>query len=145
MKIKYSKSRIFLNGALGATFAISGALKVYEGTAEFFHYIQLILGSLMVASFFLERKLGYLRINDGVLRKYWLGKKSLQLNKIIRIQSFPGNIKIFTSEEKLSINTELIAKHSRIDLLRVLGSLDVENNPSLATPQKLPKNPLFGR
>ncbi len=129
MQIRYSKNRIFLNGALGATFAIFGALKAFEGTAGIIHYVQLILGILMVVSFFLDRKYGYLNIQDGILTKYWFGKKTIPLDRINQIQSRPGNIKLVTPEKNLSINTELIAEESRQDLLRCLGSLGIENNP----------------
>ena len=131
MKIKYSKSRGFLNGALGATFAISGILKVYEGTAEFFHYIQLVLGLLMVASFFLERKLQYLVIGNGRLTKNFFIRKTIQLDEIKSIKTLPGRIKLATPDKKLGINTSVIDEESIKDLYRVLGSLELEskNNP----------------
>jgi hypothetical protein len=127
MKIPYSKNRIYLNGALGATFTIFGALKVFEGTADFVHYVQLILGILMVVSFFFERKFGYLSVKDGILTKYWFGKKSIPLSRIEKIQSLPGRIKIITPEKNLSINTSVIDKESINDLYRVLGSLELES------------------
>ncbi|MGB7786908.1 MAG: hypothetical protein WBL27_12465 [Salinimicrobium sp.] len=70
------------------------------------------------------------------MTKNRLRRKSLQLEKITKIQSFPGKIKLFTSEEKLSINTELIADDSRNDLLKVLGALEVENNPFIGYSSK---------
>lgn len=131
MKIKYSKNRIFLNGALGATFAISGVLKAYQGTAELFHYIQLILGSLMVASFFLERKFQYLVIENGRLTKNFFIRKTIQLDEIKSIKTLPGRIKLATPDKKLGINTSVIDEESIKDLYRVLGSLELEskNNP----------------
>ena len=134
VQIKYSKSRIFLNGALGATFAISGALKAYEGTAEFFHYIQLILGSLMIISFFLERKFQYLVIENGRLTKNFFIKKTIQLDEIKEIKSLPGRIKLATPDKNLSINIGLIDEESIKDLYRVLGSLELESE----------KNPFIG-
>ena len=134
MKIKYSKNRIFLNGALGATFAISGVLKAYQGTAELFHYIQLILGSLMVASFFLERKFQYLVIENGRLTKNFFIKKTIQLDEIKEIKSLPGRIKLVTPDKNLGINTGVIDKESIKDLYRVLGSLELDSQ----------KNPFIG-
>ncbi|WP_029035966.1 hypothetical protein [Salinimicrobium xinjiangense] len=134
MKIQYSKSRVFLNGALGAAFAIFGALKAFEGTAGFIHYVQLILGILMVGSFFLERKFGYLSIEDGILTKYSLRKRSISLSTINRIQSLPGRIKLTSPETNFSINTSVIDKESIKDLYRVLGSLELESQ----------KNPFIG-
>ena len=131
MKIRYSKSRVFLNGTLGATFAIFGALKAFEGTADFVHYVQLILGLLMVLSFFIERKFGYLHIQDGILTKYSLRKKSISLANINQIQSLPGRIKLATAGTNLSINTSVIDKESIKDLYKVLGSLELpaQENP----------------
>lgn len=126
MRIRYSKNRIFLNGALGATFAIFGALKAFEGTAGFIHYVQLLLGIIMVISFFLERKFQYLKIEDGRLTKYSLRKKTITVDRITRIQSLPGKIKIATPEKNLTINTSVIDKESIKDLYRVLGSLELE-------------------
>lgn len=127
MKIGYSKSRVFLNAALGTTFAIFGALKAFEGTAGFIHYVQLILGILMVVSFFYERKFGALRIENGTLTKYSLRKRSISLSRINRIQSLPGRIKLATPEKTLSINTSVIDKESVKDLYRTLGSLNLES------------------
>ena len=134
MKIKYSKNRIFLNGALGATFAVFGTLKAFEGTAGLIHYVQLIFGILMVVSFFLERKFGYLSIENGILRKYFFSWTTIDLDKITQIQSHPGRIKLITPEKNLSLNTSVIDKKSINDLYRVLGSLDLEQQ----------KNPFTG-
>ncbi len=127
MKITFSKNRIYLNGALGATFAIFGALKAFEGTADFVHYIQLILGILMVSSFFLERKFGYLSIEDGILKKYFFIKRVIEIDKITNIQSLPGRIKLVTPQKNLSINTSIIDKESISDLYRVLGAIQLES------------------
>lgn len=137
MKIRYSKNRIFFNGALGATFAIIGTIKAFEGTAGFIHYVQLILGILMVGSFFLERKFQYLNIEDGILTKYRLRKKTIHLDRIIRIQSLPGKIKLYTSDESLRINTGIIEEDSLKEFYRVLGSLELETqeNPFIGWSQ----------
>ena len=127
MKIRYTKNRSSFNLFLGAPFVIFGALKTYEGTADFVHYIQLVLGILMVSSFFLERKFGYLRIENGMLTKYFFIKRVIEIDKITNIQSLPGRIKLATPEKNLSINTSIIDKESIKDLYRVLGSLQLES------------------
>lgn len=92
--------------------------------------IQFLLGLTMVTLYFFQRKFQYLTLENGVLTKNNLRKKSILLNEIIQIKSFPGKIRLFTSEAKeLSINTELISEDSRHELLKVLGSLELENNP----------------
>ncbi|WP_324719265.1 hypothetical protein [Salinimicrobium sp. HB62] len=126
MKIRYSKSRVFLNGTLGATCAIFGALKAFEGTADFVHYVQLILGVLLVFSFFVEVKFGYLTIVDGKLSKYAFSWTTLDLDKVTSIKSQPGRIKLATPEKNLSINTSVIDKESIRDLYRELGSLQLD-------------------
>lgn len=120
-----------MNGALGATFAIFGTLKAFEGTADLIHYVQLIFGILMVVSFFLERKFGYLNIKNGILRKYFFSWTTIDLDKITQIQSYPGRIKLITPERNLSLNTSVIDKESIKDLYRVLGSLELkrQKNP----------------
>lgn len=127
MKIQYSKSRVFLNGALGATFAIFGALKAFEGTAGSIHYVQLVLGILMVVSFFLERNFGYLKIEDGKLTKYSFSWTTIDLNRITGIKSLPGKIRITTPEKKLNVNTSVIDKESIKELYRSLGSLELDS------------------
>jgi hypothetical protein len=81
----------------------------------------------MVLSFFLERKFGYLSIEDGILKKYFFIKRVIEIDKITNIQSLPGRIKLATPEKTLSINTSIIDKESIKDLYRVLGSLQLES------------------
>ena len=140
MKIRYSKRQFLFNGLLGGTFLITGLLQLYRKT-EIYQYLiygaQILLGLLMVVSYFYEKKLQYITIEKGTLtRNRFFFSRSLQLNKISKVQSFPGKIKLFTSEEKITINTELIEDESRNDLLRVLGSLEVENNPFIGYSTK---------
>jgi hypothetical protein len=130
MKIKYSKKRLYSSLILGGTFAAFGLLQLLNNPdTPWIYYLQLFFGLFTVGAYFYENYFQYLTIEKGILTKNSLRKRCLQLNDINKIQSFPGKIKLFTSEEKLSINTELIAEDSRNDLLKVLGSLEVENNP----------------
>lgn len=112
---------------MGATFAIFGALKAFEGTADYFHYVQLILGLLMVGSFFTERKFGYLKIENGILTKYSVRKRSISLSKIKGIRSLPRRIQIATPEKNFNINVSVIDKESLKDLYKTLGSLELES------------------
>ncbi|WZL89192.1 hypothetical protein VS868_00150 [Salinimicrobium sp. 3283s] len=129
MKIAYSKRRLYSNLVLGGLFVILGGLKIYEGTASYFTFFQLLLGILLIGAFFFQKKHQYLSIQKGLLTKNSLRKQSIELDEIEQVQSFPGRIKLFTSEEKLSINTEVIENDSLHKLLSTLGSLEVEQNP----------------
>lgn len=126
MKIKYSKRRLFSNFLLGALFTLWGAVKWFEGTASYFTYFQLAFGILVVGSYFFERRNQYLRIKKGFLTKNSFRGKTIQLDEVEKIQSFPGKIKLFTSEEEISINTGIIEEESLKDLYRLLGSLELE-------------------
>ncbi|UZH55581.1 hypothetical protein JRG66_01405 [Salinimicrobium tongyeongense] len=129
MKIRYSKRRLFSNLILGALFAILGGLRIFEGTATYFTYFQLFLGILMVGTFFFEKKNQYLSIEKGFLTKNSLRRKTIELHNIIKVQSYPGSVKLFTSEEKIGINTGIIEKDSLQQLLNIIGSLEVQENP----------------
>ena len=137
MKIRYSKKQFLFNGLLGGTFLLASLIQLFRKEESFsahhvIYGIQFLLGFTMVILYFFQRKFQYLNIENGILTKNNLRKKSILLNEIIQIKSFPGKIKLFTSEAKeFSINTELISDDSRHDLLKVLGSLKVENNPFL--------------
>lgn len=133
MKIKYSRKRLYSNLVLGGLFAVLGSLKAFEGTASYFTYFQLVLGFLMVITFFFQKKHQYLNIENGFLTKYGLRRKTIQLDEIEQLQSFPGRIKVYTSKKSLSINTSIIEEDSSHDLYRVLGSLKLESqeNPFL--------------
>lgn len=137
MKIRYSKTRLFSNLLLGSLFTLWGTVKWLEGSASYFGYLQLLLGILMVGNFFFERHNQYLKIENGILTKHSLRKKSLKLEEVVQIKSFPGKIKIFTSEENLSINTGIIDEDSIKDLYPVLGSLKLhqKENPFLGWSQ----------
>ena len=134
MKIRYSKKRLYSSLILGGMFAVFGFLRLIdESDNSWLSYLQLFLGLFGVAAYFYERHFQYLLIENGTLIKNNIRRKSLQLTEINRIQSFPGKIKLFTSKEKFSINTEIIAEDSRNDLLRVFGSLEVEKNPFIGS------------
>ena len=136
MKIRYSKRRLFSNLILGALFAILGGLRIFEGTATYFTYFQLFLGILMVGTFFFKKKHQYLSIEKGFLIKNSLRKKTIELHNIVQVQSYPGSIKLFTSEEKIGINTGIIEKDSLQLLLNIIGSLEVQENPFAAYATK---------
>lgn len=131
MKIKYSKTRLFSNLLLGSLFTIMGGLKLIEGAANNFNYFQLILGFVMMGSFFFEKHHQYLKIENGILTKNNFRRKSLKLKEVVQIKSFPGKIKLFSSEESLSIKTGIIDEDSIKNLYPVLGSLelDPQENP----------------
>lgn len=103
-----------------------GTLKWIEGTAGYFTYFQLVLGWLMVLAFFHQKKYQYLTIENGLLTKNSLKRKTIQLEKIEQIQSFPGRIKIYTSEKDLSINTLILDEDSLKAMYKTLGSLQLE-------------------
>ncbi|MGB7842142.1 MAG: hypothetical protein WBL21_05085 [Salinimicrobium sp.] len=100
------------------------------------YYLQLFLGLFILGVYLYKKRFQFLSIDNGILTKNNLRRNSVVLNDIIKIQSFPGKIKLFTSEEKLSINTELIEDESRTDFLKVLGALKVENNPFIGYSPK---------
>ena len=137
VKIRYTKKRLFSSLILGGMFAAFGLLRLLEEPENsWLYYLQLLFGLFAVGAYFYERHFQYLLIENGILTKNSIRRKSLQLDKITRIHSLPGRIKLFTSEEKLSINTELIEDDSRNDLLKVLGSLEVEHNPFIGYSPK---------
>lgn len=137
MKIRYSKKRLYSGFFLGGLFALFALLRLIDDPKnQWLYFLQLFLGLFGVAASLYERHFQYLLIENGFLTKNTLRRKSFQLEKIERIQSFPGKIKLFTSEERLSINTALIEDDSRNDLLRVLGSLEIDNNPFIGYSPK---------
>ena len=137
MKIKYSKKRLYSNLFLGGMFAVLGFLQLLgQPDTPWIYYLQVFFGFFAVGAYFYESHFQYLNIDNGILTKNTLRRKSLQLDKLERIQSFPGKIKLFTSEDKLSINTELIEEHSMKDLLKILGSMEIENNPFIGHSPK---------
>lgn len=139
MTIRYSKKRLFSSLILGGMFAAFGLLRlVDQSDNSWLYYLQLFFGLFAVGAYFYESHFQYLIVENGTLTKNTIRRKSLQLDKINKIHSFPGKITVFTSEEKLSINTELIDKDSRNDLLKVIGSLEVENNPFIGYSTNTP-------
>lgn len=131
MKIRYSKTRLFSNLLLGSLFSVWGCLKIVEGTADYFNYFQLILGSLMVANFFFENRQQYLKIKNGILIKNSLRRKTITLKEVVHIKCFSGKIELRTPNEKLTINIGIIDEISLKDLYFFLGSLELhpDDNP----------------
>lgn len=137
MKINYSKRRLYSSLILGGMFAAFGFLRLMdESDNSWLYYLQLFFGLIGVAAYFYESHFQYLLIENETLTKNNIRRKSIQLDRITKIQSFPGKIQLFTSEEKLVINTELIAAESQKDLLKILAPLQIENNPFIGYSQK---------
>ena len=137
MKIRYSKKRLYSSVILGGVFATFGVLQLLnKPETPWLYYLQLFFGLFAVGSYFYERHFQYLNIEDETLTKKTLRRKTIPLNGVTKIQSFPGRIKLYTSEEKISINTELIADDSLNDLFRILGALEFENNPFIGYSPK---------
>ena len=131
MKIRHSKKRILSNLLLGALFILGAVVKITEPTATYFAFFQLILGLLMIGSFFFEQHHQYLKIQGELLVKNAIRRKTIPLDEVVQISSLPGRIKIFTEKEKLSINTMIIDQDSLNNLYPILGSLDLDpaHNP----------------
>lgn len=139
MKIRYSKMRLFSNLLLGSLFSVWGCLKIVEGTAEYFNYFQLMLGSLMIANFFFENHHQYLKIKNGVLIKNTLRRRTIELKEVVHIKRLSGKIELRTSKEKLTINTRIIDETSLNDLYFFLSSLELhpDDNPFIDYSQQV--------
>ncbi len=137
MIVKYSKKRLFSNLILGALFALFGVVKTIDGTADYFNYFQLLLGTAMMVGSYFDRHMGYLKMKDGFLKKNSLRRKTIKLADVIQIQSLPGKIKLLTSDKNLSINTGIIDEESLKDLYCLLGSLEIDSqeNPFIGWSQ----------
>lgn len=131
MKIRYSRKRLYSNLLLGSLFGLFSFLKIIEGSANYFNYFQLVLGMVIVGSYFFERYYHYICFENGMLTKNSLRSNTIKIKDVVKIRSFPGKIKLFTSEKKLVINTGVIDEDSKKDLYLILGSLELgpEENP----------------
>ncbi len=128
MTIRYSKTRLFSNLLLGSLFSVWSALKIVEGSADYFNYFQLFIGILMVGTFFFEKHHHYLKIENGVLIKNSLRRRTITLKEVVHIQSFSGQIRLQTSQEKFTINLGITDETSVKDLYCFLGSLELDPN-----------------
>lgn len=136
MTFQHSYKRILSNLILGILFFIMGILRIFEGTAEVFNYFQLLLGLVMIAVFAFEAYFPYLKIEDGIITKNTLRKKSISLSEIKRIRKFAGDITLYSDEEKIKIHTELIRKHQKEELDEFLQSLHIDIEESSSKPAK---------
>ncbi len=87
---------------LGGMFAIWGLCKLYEGTAEFLaiYYLSYFLGYLWWLVTSMSENFSISVLNDGVLTKNKLRRKSLQLDKIIKNSVFSGKDQTFYFRRK---------------------------------------------
>lgn len=110
-----------------------GILRIAEETANYLTYFQLSLGIFMIAIFIFENYYQYLNIEDGVITKYSLRRRSLKLAQVEKIRKFAGDYTLYSSEKQLKINSELVNKHQRPELEKVLRSLEIPFEETPAT------------
>lgn len=126
MTFRYSYKRLLPNLILGILFFSMGILKFVEGTAELFNYFQLVLGLVMIGTFAFEAYFPYLKIENEIITKNTLIKKSIPLSEINRIRKFAGDITLYSAHQELKIHPQLIAKPERKELDEILQSLPIE-------------------
>jgi len=134
MKIKFKKKRLLAHLLLGMVWIGLGILSiVVNDEIRWTDYGYLVIGILYVGHYLHDLTYQYLTIDNGTIRKnalYGFGKR-INLNNIYCIKKFAGDYTLKTEQSELKINTDLIDMDSLIELLRILGEL---NLPPEKTP-----------
>jgi hypothetical protein len=134
MKIRYKRRRQNYNLAFGIVWAVIGLLGLtYGGENKITDYLFLIMSVSYFGLYFYERTNQYLNISENQIKINLLFKKKINLSEITWIKKFASDYILKTDKTELTINTDIIEKHSLIDLNNILASL---NLPADKTPFK---------
>ncbi len=134
MKIKFKKKRLYAHLILGLVWIVLGIASLIFGVGlGWSNYGYSIIGILYIGHYLHDVTNQYLTIENGTIKKnglYGFGKK-INLNDINWIKKFAGDYTLKTQTRELKIDTSLIDNQSLVELLRILGSL---NLPPEKTP-----------
>ncbi len=89
----------------------------------YLHFGWLLVALFGTWTYYRERRLQYLTLIDGVLKKNELWGRSIRLEEVIHIEKYAGEYILKTPDRKLRIDTHIIASNSLKELESILQTL----------------------
>ncbi len=126
MKIKYESKRLKFNLWYGCLMIVIGIFGVINDAGSFLGYIWLFFGSLLVATYFYDKKYQYLTIEDGFLKKHFPITRSIKIDEIKKIRKYVNSYKVETENKSMRISKGLIETNSLIQLEQYFQSLNLK-------------------
>ena len=129
MKIGYKKRYLIANLGLSLLWLVFFLIGIF--IKEELHWADFgwSMISLMYLGFYLyQRKNQYLLIENGFIKKNDLFGKKLNLNEIIGVKKFVGDIILKTESREMKIDTQLIEPGSLTLLNAHLEKLNIERD-----------------
>ena len=123
MKIKYEEKSLKFNLVYGLFMIVIGIFAVVNDSNSFYNYPWLIIGALQTGTYFYNKKLQYLTIENNRLTKHSIFPKVIELNEIRKVRKFVNSYKIETDKTTLRISKNIIEKESLYKLNQVFENL----------------------
>ena len=132
MTIPYSKKLYRKELSMGLVFLILGILFVQQEPGNIFKYGFILVSILHLTSGFYRLRIPYLKVENGIITKSRLFSRTIPLDDIERIKIFAGDYILYTSETKLTINSQQVSKLQLAELDELLRSLkkSIEETPT---------------
>jgi len=126
--LNFTKKRMNINLLMGIIWFGLGASGVLfiDNTTNIWSYGWMALGALYIGTFIWERRKQYITLTENSIKKNKLKSIEIELKNIVRIQKFANDVKIFSENKKIVINTNLITEESKTDLDKFLQTIDLE-------------------
>jgi len=126
--LNFTKKRMNMNLLLGIIWFGLGASGVLfiDNTTNIWSYGWMILGTIYLGTFIWERRKQYVTLTEKSIKKNKLKPIEIEFKNIVRIQKFAGDVKIFSDNKKIVINTNLITEESKTDLDKFLKTIDLK-------------------
>lgn len=127
MRIRYKKKQVKLNFILAIVWLIYGTVLImFNDDVNWFEYDWFVFSAIYFIMYLYQKKEKYLTIENGIIRQNWPFGKKMNLNEIKRIRYFSGDYILKSEKRKLTINTQLIANESLLDLKSELNKLNAK-------------------
>jgi len=126
--LNFTKKRMNINLMLGIIWFGLGASGVLfiDNTTHIWSYGWMILGTIYLGTFIWERRKQYATLTEKSIKKNKLKPIEIELKNIVRIQKFANDVKIFSDNKKIIINTNLITEESKTDLDKFLKTINLK-------------------
>ena len=118
-----------INFIFGLFWLVNALLGIF--TKENFKWIDygfLAVSAIYFVMYFYQKKEKYLTIENGIIKENWPFGKQLNLNEIIQIKHFAGDLILKSENKQMTINGELIDDANFLNLKLELQKLNVKWN-----------------
>jgi uncharacterized membrane protein YuzA (DUF378 family) len=127
MKIPYKVKHMRINFIFGVFWLVNALLGIYmQGKLKWIDYGFLGVAALYFLIYFYQKKEKYLTFENGMVKENWPFGKQLNLNDIVQIKHFAGDLILKSENKQMTINGQLMDETDFLKLKLELQKLTVD-------------------